>query len=375
MENVFGREQMPRLGDDFDRIERRVMQIFGVNPSLLSAGSMSQPYASSALQAEFLNQILRTFQRYLRKHFESRAYVVAEAQGHYEYEKKGETRIPVYERIAEYDEEGNRSYKERKKLLIPKLTFKTLDLRDEATERQFLQTLRAMGVPVPDERLMVGIDQDFPEMVDQYDEELVFKTIHQQEAKFKTYTALRNRGLPIPADLKAEVESTLLGGDQQGMGAGGAAPAGPGPHMGPGGPGGGERIVMPPAPPGIGAPGGIPQLGPGGMGGPVPGGGPPPTGPIAPGAPGMAPGISMERRPGMPTPFSSVQSNGKREGKDGKDETEEEKKEEDDKKVEELPRSSNRIMPASEEGGRKSYSIIDPDAEPLDESEEQSEST
>ena len=47
IENVFGREQMPRLGDDFDRIERRIMQIFGVNPSLLSAGATTQPYASS----------------------------------------------------------------------------------------------------------------------------------------------------------------------------------------------------------------------------------------------------------------------------------------------------------------------------------------
>jgi hypothetical protein len=46
--SVFGREQMPRLGDDFDRIERRLMQVFGVNPSLLSAGASTQPYASSA---------------------------------------------------------------------------------------------------------------------------------------------------------------------------------------------------------------------------------------------------------------------------------------------------------------------------------------
>jgi hypothetical protein len=37
--SVFGREQMPRLGDDFDRVEKRLMQVFGVNPSLLSAGS------------------------------------------------------------------------------------------------------------------------------------------------------------------------------------------------------------------------------------------------------------------------------------------------------------------------------------------------
>jgi hypothetical protein len=65
--SVFGREQMPRLGDDFDRIEKRLMQVFGVNPSLLSAGSGGQPYASSALQAEFLNQILKTFQNTLIK--------------------------------------------------------------------------------------------------------------------------------------------------------------------------------------------------------------------------------------------------------------------------------------------------------------------
>src|ERR1035437_9791287 len=83
MTSVFGREQMPRLGDDFDRIERRLMQVFGVNPSLLSAGSNTQPYASSALQAEFMNQILRTFQKQVKSHFKERALVVAQAQNHY----------------------------------------------------------------------------------------------------------------------------------------------------------------------------------------------------------------------------------------------------------------------------------------------------
>ena len=95
--SVFGREQMPRLGDDFDRIERRIMQVFGVNPSLLSAGSNSQPYASSALQAEFMNQILKTFQNMLKAHYRERALVVAEAQGHQDYEKKGQTRVPIFE--------------------------------------------------------------------------------------------------------------------------------------------------------------------------------------------------------------------------------------------------------------------------------------
>jgi hypothetical protein len=41
------------------------------------------------LQAEFLNQILKTFQGTLKKHYNYRAAVVAEAQGHFDYERKG----------------------------------------------------------------------------------------------------------------------------------------------------------------------------------------------------------------------------------------------------------------------------------------------
>lgn len=314
MENVFGREQMPRLGDDFDRIEKRIMQIFGVNPSLLSAGSMSQPYASSALQAEFLNQILRTFQGYLKRHFRDRAMVVAEAQEHYAYEKKGSTRVKLYEEVIEEDEEtGERRRVRKPKLFIPDLEFATLDLRDEATERQFLQSMRAMGVPVPDETLMVGMDVEIPDMVDDYQEELVEKTIKQQEAKMKTYKALQAKNLPIPADLKAEVEQVLGGGagappspgGMPGMPGGGAgAPGGPGGPTG----GPGEGIVMPPAPPGIGPPGG--GLGPTGIGTGAPGT-PGSTPPIAPNGTGIgngfAPPASFERRPGMPRP-SSVQN-------------------------------------------------------------------
>lgn len=127
IENVFGREQMPRLGDDFDRIERRLMQIFGVNPSLLSAGSNSQPYASSALQAEFLNQILRTFQGRLKEHFRQRALVVAEAHEHYAYEKRGDTRVPIMEEVMVTDPETGEMYKDKRhKLMVPKLDFSCL---------------------------------------------------------------------------------------------------------------------------------------------------------------------------------------------------------------------------------------------------------
>jgi hypothetical protein len=297
--SVFGREQMPRLGDDFDRIERRIMQVFGVNPSLLSAGSNSQPYASSALQAEFMNQILKTFQNMLKAHYRERALIVAEAQGHQDYEKKGQTRVPIFERVVVYDEEGNKSVKEVPKLLVPDLTFATFDLRDEATERQFLMELRQMGVPLPNSDLLIGVDWKYKDKIAEYNTELKEQTIAQQQAKMETYYALTVKGLPVPLDLKAECESVLLHGPGSGGGApqgatqgAGGAPGGMGGPPPPGGPGagpGGGGIVMPPAPPGLGS----------GPGTAPPGGGPPPASPMQPGPPGSVPQVSNERRPGL----------------------------------------------------------------------------
>lgn len=280
VENVFGREQMPDLWNDFDRIERRLMQVFGINPALLGGGVNSQPYASSALQAEFMNQMLRTYQDFLKQHYRERAMVVAEAHEHYDYEKKGQTRIPIYEEVVVPDPEAKDGFRieKRNKLLIPDMEMAVLDMRDEATERQFLQVLRSMGVPIADEKLMVGIPFEFKDSLDQMQKEMISKTVAQQEAKMETYKILTKRGLPIPPDLAAEIAT--MQGAPQGGGAGG-----PGPGMAPGG----GPIMMPNAPG---------EMGPGGMGGAPPGGGPPPASPISPGG-GPVPEVSNERRPGL----------------------------------------------------------------------------
>jgi hypothetical protein len=316
VQNVFGREQVPDLGGDFDRIERRLMQVFGINPGLLAAGENAQPYASSALQAEFMNQMLRTFQNYLKKHFEQRALVVAEAQGHYEYEKRGNTRVPIMEEVVITDlETGEVRIEERHKLLIPDLDFATLDLRDEATERQFLANLRSMGVPISDEKMMVGVSFDFKDSLDEMQEEMIQKTVAQQMAKMQTYKILKAQGLPIPPDLKAEVESLNApaqpAGGQPGA-PGGGLPGGIGDMGAPGGamigapsPSGGG-VVMPPPPA---------DLGPGGFGGSVPGGGPPPIAPLTGGPAGAVPDISSNRRPGMPT-AASVNDSGEKTSKE-----------------------------------------------------------
>ena len=208
--SVFGREQMPNLGEDFDRVERRLMQLFGVNPSLLGAGSSAQPYASSALQAEFLNQILRTYQNFLKKHFIERARVVAEANEHYDYEQRGDTRVPIMEEHIEYDEEGNVMVVERHKLLIPDITMKVLDLRDEATQRQFLAQLKSSGVPISDQTFMVGLPYTFKEELAKFEEEAIEKTVAQQQAKVKIYRLLKAQNLPIPPDLLMEIMSSGL---------------------------------------------------------------------------------------------------------------------------------------------------------------------
>lgn len=311
IQNVFGREQMPRLGDDFDRVERRVMQVFGVNPSLLSGGSNSQPYASSALQAEFLNQMLRTYQQYLKKHFEARAMIVAEAQEHYDYEKRGDTRVPIFEEIVEIDEDGNEHVVQKHKLLIPELRMKVLDLRDEATQRNFMQQLVAQGVALSDTTMAMGMDFDFDDELEKKEEEIVKKTVTQQEAKVKTYKILLAKGLPIPPDLKAEVE-----------GAAGFAPPGPGQDVG-GGlgvPDPGESIMMPPPPEG-GPGGGMPMPPPPGAPPGVPGAPPgamPITGPATGPAPDLSrqrtplqpPGIGLPKSPGSPGRGMGIASNG-----------------------------------------------------------------
>ena len=359
--SVFGREQMPRLGDDFDRIEKRLMQVFGVNPSLLSAGSGSQPYASSALQAEFLNQILKTFQNTLIKHFKERALVVAEAQGHEDFIVKGKTRVPIYETVVEFDMQGNKTFKEVPKLLIPDLKFQTLDLRDEATERQFLQSLRQMGVPIPDADLTVGIHWDIRDKIKVYNEELKQKTIAQQQAKMDTYEALTAMGLPIPQDLRAEVESVLQ--PTQTAGEGGLTPGVSGPGMPPPGASPSGGIVMPTEPTGGlgGGPGTVP-----------PGGGPPPASPVPPGPRGTVPEVSNERRPGLTYNTSVEASTTDEESAIIPDDvltknqvlkTDERPDGKTGEWVLEKSKTSKRVVVKLPD--EKKYSIVDPEAEPL----------
>lgn len=196
IKSVFGRESMPRLNSDFDRAERKILQAWGIGESLLS-GSTKGAYASSALNMQLVNQLMSTHQKWLQAHFRRRARVVAEAQGHYDYDiLEGGARTPVYEEVLEVDPETNEFYTRRKpKLLVPRLKFKTLDLRDEAAQRQFLFTLKQAGIPISDELLVAGMDIDLNVEKDKVREEVVERAVEQAVVEKEILDELKKRGI------------------------------------------------------------------------------------------------------------------------------------------------------------------------------------
>ena len=202
IENVFGREAMPRLGDDYDRIERKLLQAWGIGEALVSGGT-GAPYASSALNQEFVTQLMSSWQKWVKKHYRERALIVAEAQGHFAYESAGNVRVPIKEEVLEVDEDGEEYIRKRPKLQIPDLKFATINLRDENVERQFLQTLKMSGVPISDKALMVNIPFEWKEELEQVEEEKLQKALAEARFNKKLYDLLMMQGLPIPPELQA----------------------------------------------------------------------------------------------------------------------------------------------------------------------------
>ena len=204
--SVFGRESMPRFDQDYQRIERKLLQIWGIGESLIS-GSSNGAYASSALNRELVTQLMYTHQNKLKRHFQRRAELVAEAQEHFDYESSGGVRTPIYEEVYEIDEETGEGYvRKRPKLLVPEIRFKTLNLRDEATERDFLRQLKDSGVPISDRALAVNIPIEFDDEQEQVLYEKTMKIVAEQELKKRVRDTLNAKGLPVPEEYQEPLQ-------------------------------------------------------------------------------------------------------------------------------------------------------------------------
>ncbi len=209
VENVFGRESVPNLEADFERVQTKLLQAWGIGEALISGGT-GGAYASSALNREFVTQIMTGFQNSLKRHIVKRAEVIAEAQGHYDYDLKGGQRVPIYREIVEVDPEtGEEFIRKVPKLLVPEVKFSTLNLRDEAQERAFISQLKAMGVPVSDKTLAVNIDMRFDQELERQAEESVAKLMATAQAMKKVQDLCDSQNLPYPPELAQHLMSTL----------------------------------------------------------------------------------------------------------------------------------------------------------------------
>lgn len=219
MQSVFGRESMPDLDRDFERLTERQLQAFGLSKTMLSGGSGGETYAADALNRDLVSQLLTGYQKRIRRFFRRRAEVVAEAQGHYDFERKGGRAVPIMEEILETDSEtGEQRVIERPKLLVPDLRIRAMNMKDEDNYHSLIEQLRASGVPISMRSRLVNIPIDLEDETQAVSDEQVEQAVAAQETRKRTYLALKSKGLPIPDDLRADFEPHVLqrgGGEQQ----------------------------------------------------------------------------------------------------------------------------------------------------------------
>lgn len=198
--SVFGREAVPRFDQDYSRIDRKLMQAWGISESLVS-GTNTNTYAGTAVNREFVTQMMSSYQNRVKRHMRHRMEVIAEAQGHYDYETSGGERKVVYREIVDVNADGEEVLRKVPKLLIPEVQFQTINLRDEAQERAFLQTLKNMGVPISDGTLSMNVPIEFEEELEHRSEEQVSKWVAQAQAMKKGLKIIKAQGLPTPPEL------------------------------------------------------------------------------------------------------------------------------------------------------------------------------
>jgi hypothetical protein len=217
-ENPFEGQTIPELQQDFDRITTEILNVFGISKELIQGGG-SGTYAAGALSAEIMMQQLATTQSmWSRWWIMERAKKVAEAQGFYELERKGNTFTKPTERVPVWDQRTQTMrVVERRKLMLPAIRMETMDWRDQETKARGLQELRRQfDIPISDQRLVSFYDTD----LDIDDERTTWK-----EERESQYSVIQELGPAAP------MQRTMM---QPGMGGAGGG-------MGMGGPGGGGR--------------------------------------------------------------------------------------------------------------------------------------
>jgi intein/homing endonuclease len=211
IQNAFGRESMPRLDQDFYRIQANYMMVFGIGSELLQGGKSGATYASGALNRELITQMLTTHQHQIKHFIQSRMRAVAERQGFYEYRNVGGHPVPIMETVLVVDEEtGAQFIEERPKLAVPDIIFQSMSLQDENVERQFMQQLAGMGLPVSFQTFTRNAGIDFEDELETRKKEKVDLVIAEQQVKKDIFDRCFQLQLPIPMEYQSEYEAYIM---------------------------------------------------------------------------------------------------------------------------------------------------------------------
>lgn len=214
MESVFGRESLPSFDADFERLTEKQLQVFGLSKTMLSGAGSGETYAADALNRDLVSQLLSTYQRYLKSFMRDRMLVVAEAQGHWDYEERGGRKYPIMEEVLEVDENGETHIVEQPKLLVPDLKLQAMNMKDDESVRQLMEALHATGVPISMKSRLTNIPIDLDDEIERAREEQVQLAVEEQRTRKETYKALKADGLPIPEDLKNDFEPKAMTGEE-----------------------------------------------------------------------------------------------------------------------------------------------------------------
>lgn len=202
MEPVFGREAMPNMTEDFDRIEDRILQTFGLSKTMIAGADSGETYAADALNRDLIAELLTGYQLKIQRFWDARCKVVAEAQGHVEAETRNGKRYPVMQEVLEVNEEtGQYQIVEQPKLTWPKLQFKAFSLTNRESEQEFIEMLVDKGVPISMRTRMRHTGLDLEEEIQTTKDEQIMLAVGEQETRKETFKALRADGLPLPDDL------------------------------------------------------------------------------------------------------------------------------------------------------------------------------
>ena len=227
---VFGRENMPDLSGDFDRLMDRQLLSFGLSRTILMGASGGETYAADALNRDLVTMLLTRLQRMMKKFYQQRAYVVAKARGHFDYILQGGRRVPIMQERLVADPDGTERIVSEPKLLIPDMNFSVMNLQDENILRQFKEALRATGVPISNESRLVNTGIDLDSEYQKVREEQVRMAVETQETRKEVFLELQSKGYPIPEDLRNDFQARAVS-DLDG---GPLSPGGPGEQIPPG---------------------------------------------------------------------------------------------------------------------------------------------